>query len=139
MKIIVAGRDRTDEMAADLQAEASRMERAGLLDIFPPEISALRLLEAKNHAEYLDRFADLARRRAHVDTLGFRVPRRSGPRGAIVFHFKRILWKLLRYQHDRMAYRQNLVNSNLIALVELQAVEIAELKRRVKELENRPP
>lgn len=129
MKIEIAGQDRTAEWKPALDTETARMAERGECVFFPPEISALRLRGAKNEAEYLDALTDLVRRRHHIDTLGFRVPRRAGAAGAVMGKIRSFLWKLLRYQHDRMAYRQNLVNSHLMALLEMQGREIAHLRR----------
>ena len=52
---------------------------------------------------------------------------------------KTVLWKLLRYQHDRLTLQQNLINELEINAVEFQRdrvnQELADLKRRVADLE----
>ncbi len=137
MKIVVAGTDRTAEWAPRIEAEVARMSAQGECVFLPPALSALRLREARTESEYLGLLTELARRRHHIDTLGFRAPRRPGAVGIIMGRVRAFLWRLLRYQHDRMAYRQNLVNSHLMALVELQGAEIAELRRRLDGRSNR--
>lgn len=137
MKIQIAGRDCTNEWGAILETEPRRMAALGECAFLPPEISALRLRGQPNHAAYLDALEDLVRRRHHMDTVGFRIPRKPGTMGAVLFRVRTVLWKLLRYQHDRMAFRQNQVNSNLMALLEMQGAELQELRKRLERVEER--
>lgn len=136
MKIILAARDRTDEFRASISDAVRRMEAKGVCTFLPPEISALRLREAQTEAEYLDMFTDLVRRRQHVDTRGFVIPRRGGAVGRLLWIIRALLWEALRYQHDRMAFRQNQVNSNLMALLEAQGEELRRLRREVERLKD---
>lgn len=135
MKLWIAGQDRTAEFQAAVERETERMAARGACVFFPEDISALRLRRAQHEADYLVLFSELVRRRHHIDTLGFRIPRRPGPIGALGAALRRVLWRVLRYQHDRMAYRQNLVNSHLFALVEQQGAELRALRARVAALE----
>ena len=52
---------------------------------------------------------------------------------------KTVLWKLLRYQHDRTAFQQNLINELAIDALEFQQDrldrELTELQQRVAGLE----
>ena len=109
--------------------------------VIPPEISALRLSGVASEAEYLEHLLRLMRYRDGVDTRPFRIPRRPGFLGAVVARFKIMLWSLLRYQHDRLTFRQNLINSTLTSALEfehqLQEREVAGLKRRLAEVEAR--
>lgn len=139
MNIRIAGEDRTSELKPLIEAETARMAAMGECVLFPPEISALRLRGQPDHAAYLDALTDLVRRRHHIDTLGFRIPRKPGAAGALTAFARKILWRVFRYQHDRMAYRQNLVNSHLMTLLELQGAELADLRRRLASLESRAP
>lgn len=106
-----------------------------------PEISALRLGETADAEEYLREFMRLLRSRDAVDTLPFAAPRRPGLFGALMARFRCLLWRLLRYQHDRIAFRQNMVNFLLRHALELeiQARErgVAEIGARLAELERR--
>ena len=137
MNIRIAGQDQTAALKPHLDAETARMDAAGECVFFPPEISALRLRGQPSQAAYLEALTDLVRRRHHIDTLGFRIPRKPGAVGKGLSLVRAFLWKLFRYQHDRMAYRQNLVNSHLMALVEMQGAELKDLRRRVAELDGR--
>ncbi len=134
MKISIAGKDVAAAWRSDIERETRRMADAGACILLPTEISALRLRAARNEAEYTDLLADLVRRRQHIDTRGFKVQRRKGWIGLPLWALRVILWKLLRYQHDRMAFRQNEVNSNFMALMEAQAVEMARLRGELDRL-----
>lgn len=142
MKISIAGQDRTTDLGQVLHQQAGAMARrpAGRkLSPLPPEISALALAQAQSDAEYLDRLMCLIRYRDAIDTLDFDIPRKPGLPGLILTRLKAFLWKLLRYQHDRVAFRQNLINTQLTSALEFEFAqrrkETADLRRRVAELE----
>lgn len=137
MNIWIAGKDQTAVWQPLIEREAARIGAKGKPMEFPPEISALRLREARNERDYLALFVELSRRRQHIDTLGFQPPRRPGVLGQLAAAVRAVLWRLLRYQHDRMAFRQNIVNSQLLALAEWQAAELEALRRRLDECERR--
>lgn len=138
MKIVVAGQDRTAEWGPALAEDAKRRARDPRCAFLDWSVNALSLRDAHDEADYLDRLIRLARAKNHVDTLEFDIPRRRGLPGAILALFKKALWKLLRYQHDRMTFRQNLVNSNLMDLIEFQRAELRRLSDRLTEAERRP-
>jgi hypothetical protein len=142
MKLSVAGQDRTHDLGRELRRQAEGMEgmAAGRkLAPFPPEISALSLARAQSEAEYLDRLIGLIRCRNATDTLDFAIPRKAGAAGLFMARLKALLWKLLRYQHDRIAFRQNLINTQLTSALAFEVAqrrkETDDLKRRVAELE----
>ncbi|MCX6991986.1 MAG: hypothetical protein NT011_02465 [Kiritimatiellaeota bacterium] len=142
MKISVAGQDRTHDLGRELRRQVEAMEHVAAsrkLAPFPPEISALALARAQSEAEYLDRLIGLIRCRNAIDTLDFAIPRKPGATGLFMARLKALLWKLLRYQHDRVAFRQNLINTQLTSTLEFEFTqrqkETADLKRRVTELE----
>ena len=142
MKLSVAGQDRIQDLGQALHQQAEAMERGPArrkLVPLPPEISALALARAQSDAEYMDHLIRLIRYRDAVDTLDFDIPRKPGLAGLIMTRLKAFLWKLLRYQHDRIAFRQNLINTQLTSALEFEFTqrqkETADLKRRVAELE----
>lgn len=135
MKIVIAGEDRTGVLAPIL-AEEERIRAQDPRCLFLDwSVNALSLADATSESDYLDRLQALVRYKNHVDTRIFDIPRRPGAAGALWSRFKQLLWKVLRYQHDRVTFRQNLVNSDLTALVEFQRAEIRKLAARVAELE----
>jgi hypothetical protein len=105
----------------------------------PEEISALALSRTKSAEDYLGELTRLLRYREGVDTRSFHIPVRPGPCGRMIGRVKQGLWKLLRYQHERMAFRQNLINAQLTSALEFEIVqrrqETDDLKRRLAELE----
>ena len=142
MKLSVAGQDRTHDLGRELRRQAEVMARGATsrkLAPFPPEISARALARAQSEAEYLDQLIGLIRCRNAVDTLDFSIPRKPGVAGLFMARLKALLWKLLRYQHDQIAFRQNLINTQLTSALEFEFTqrqkETADLKRRVAELE----
>ena len=142
MKLIVAGQDRTQALGQALRQQVEIMARGDTSHQparIPAAISALTLLNAKSDAEYLDELIRLIRYRDGVDTLPFHIPVRPGLSGRLMGRIKQALWKLFRYQHDRIAFRQNLINNLLSSVLEFEATarqqEVADLKRRVAELE----
>ena len=141
MKISVAGQDRTHDLGRELRRQAAVMERGEANHkpkpdaLAAPDIMPL----AQSEAEYLDQLIGLIRCRNAVDTLDFAIPRKPGLFGLFITRLKALLWKLLRYQHDRIAFQQNLVNIQLTSALEFAIAqhrkETADLKRRVAELE----
>lgn len=138
--ITVAGQDLTASLQADFQPQLAAMTASGRFLKLPPGISALRLRSAVSEADYARVMSRLLQHRNHVDLQAFEIPRRPGRRGRLVSRFKQLLWKVLRYQHDRVCFRQNLVNSHVTALLAFQGErfdrELAELRDRVAALEH---
>jgi len=74
-----------------------------------------------------------------VSTESFPIPGKPGSTGTILRTIKGILWKLLRYQHDRMAFQQNAINELVISSFDFQRTAsrraIADLEHRIRALE----
>lgn len=144
MKLSIAGQDRTQDLGPALRQQAATMARGDDRHQparIPVNISALALAQTKSDAEYLDHFIRLIRYRDAVDTLDFEIPRKPGVIGLGLARFKAFLWKLLRYQHDRITFRQNLINglysSALEYEVALRQKAVADLDQRLQRLEAR--
>ena len=139
MKITVAGQDRTGDLGPAVAAEAARLRAGGGIGTLAPEHTALRLKRSRDLDDYVYHFVELLRMRHGVRTTDYYVPRGPGWRGRIAVALKTVLWKLLRYQHDRLTLQQNLINELEINAVEFQRdrvnQELADLKRRVADLE----
>ena len=138
MKLFVAGKDRTADLGPEIAAEAARLKASGSIAALSPQHSALVLKESLDRDDFLRRFIDLLRLRHGVRTADYYIPRGPGLRGQVAVAVKAFLWKLLRYQHDRMAFQQNLVNELAIDALEFQhhlGRELAELDHRVARLE----
>ena len=140
MKLIVAGKDRTSDLKGWLSSSPARapLRPPAFLS---PQHSALALRNARSAAEYQDILLGLIRIRRGIATSDFDMPRKPGPAGWVMARVRAFLWKLLRYQHDRMAFQQNVLNELLLSALEFerdQRLRDSEaLKRRVEGLENR--
>ena len=139
MNLSVAGKDRSGDLGRQVAADAARLQASGAVGALAPEHSALVLKTATDRADYLRRYLDLLRLRHGVRTADYYVPRRPGWAGWAAGTVKTLLWKLLRYQHDRIAFQQNAVNELAIDALEFQREEserdLADVKRRLAALE----
>ena len=111
MKILINNEDYTEDLKSRMDAGMREHSDRPFPVEVPAELNALALREAKTEAEYQETFTRLIRYRDNVDTMPFDIPHRGGWRGKCAVWVKRKLWKLLRYQHDRITFRQNLINS----------------------------
>jgi hypothetical protein len=136
MKIIIASKDRTAELAPGLKTGADARMADTCHEPLPWSLNALSLAEAKTETEFLERWADLSRRKSNMD-LRLNTPRPPGFAGRMIWFARGFLWRLLRYQHERVAFRQNLINSQTAATLEFQYDEIRRLRARLDELEKR--
>ena len=143
MKIIVAGQTRTADLGAAVRADAARRPVGPKPGTLPESISALRLRQMASEADYLAELLRLLRYRDNVDTLPFDIPRKTGLAGGAMARFRAVLWKLLRYQHDRISGRQNMINNLYSSALEFEHQqhqrELCELRDRLARLEARPP
>ena len=141
MKITIAGQDRTADVGQAIRAWLPQYQDRPRPALVPPEISALRLGGCASEAEYEARYLNLMRYRDNVDTLPYHMPRRPGVIGAVMLQVRRGLWRFLRYQHERITFRQNLINRMFTSGLEFEqaqrAATVAALERRIAELEAR--
>ena len=142
MKISIAGKDGGEGLAGRLAAGVDALRRhPDAPEFLPMDYSALRLRDAGTEAEYLRRLLDLVRRRAELSTMPVPVPHGRGFLRTALARVRCFLWRLLRYQHDRMAFQQNIINTQITAALEFlraeQTREIEELRGRVEELTRR--
>ncbi len=140
MKVVVAGKDRTQDLGREITAAANPLSQKGVVPFLSPHHSALSLKSARNEREFLDTFTNLTRMRHGVRTGDFYIAAQPGWKGRVMAWLKAALWRRLRYQHDRIAFQQNLINElNTQALERQNAVlteEIGQLRRRIEQLEN---
>lgn len=132
MHLTIAGKDRSADIGADLSRQAARHQ--GALSPWSPRDSALSLKDSRNAADYLERFCKLMRMRYALSTEAFPIPARPGTAGNLLRKLKGVLWKLLRYQHDRMAFQQNSINELVISSIDFQQ---ASAQRKLEDLEQR--
>lgn len=139
MKLTVNNEDRSDEFTARIdEAIRQRGDHAAPMEM-PADINALALRETRTETEYQSILIRMIRCRDNVDSMPFTIPHRGGWRGRCAAWVKGKLWHLLRYQHDRITFRQNLINSLYAGAMEfersLHGKEIAALKARLQALE----
>ncbi|MBI3986938.1 MAG: hypothetical protein HY343_08470 [Lentisphaerae bacterium] len=140
MKIQVAGKDCGAELGALIRERAAGRDPEAVADI-PGDINVLRLARARTETDYLTELIRLTRYRDGVNTLDFDIPRKPGLMGLFMAGLRAFLWKLLRYQHDRIAFRQNLINYQFSSVLEFEATwfrrEAEAMKSAVAELEKK--
>jgi len=136
VKIIIAGTDRTDEM---LRAIETRARTFAPVSKYSPQDSALALRAAANPDEFAERFHALLRHHRSIKIDCFDIPRRPNAIGPVIYLAKQLMWRLLRYQHDRVAAQQNAINELLTAAMDLHRDatrrKIESLEKRISELE----
>jgi len=137
MKIFISGKDRTADVGMSIAAEATQRMKDPRCAFLGWPINALSLGDVNNEGSFSDRYLQLLRAKSHVNTLDFDIPRRPGLVGSVQGAIRKFLWKLLRYQHDRITFRQNLINSQLASALEFEREEKKKLAGRVAELEKR--
>lgn len=137
MNLSIAGKDRSADIGASLTRQAARHQ--GALSPWSPQDSALSLKDSRNAADYLERFCKLMRLRYALTTETFPIPARPGAAGNLLRKLKGFLWKLLRYQHDRMAFQQNSINELVISSIDFQQAaaqrKLDSLEQRIRTLE----
>ena len=142
MKLVLNGKDRTADLGAQVAADAARLKVSGYIGALSPEHSALRLLQFPCRDDYQRRFIDLLNMRHGVRTTDYYIPRGPGWKGSLAAALKTFLWKLFRYQHDRIAFQQNLINELSINAQAFQRdrleQELKALKDRIEILEKAP-
>ena len=137
MRIIVAGKDQTSEIGSELTRRAARHQ--GDLSPWSAADSALSLKASRDMTDYLNRFGKLMRLRYALCTDPFPIPGKPGLTGNLTKKLKTFLWKLLRYQHDRMSHQQNAINELVISAQDFQNSAMQQrlnaLEQRIQELE----
>lgn len=138
--IRLAGKDVTAEWLPRLEKAAAGRDPALAEQARQHEpVAALRA--APSPSLELDRWLALLRAHGAVRTDDFVAPARPGAAGRLMSRLKGVVWKLLRYQHERTAIQQNAVNLQLVLALEAvlaeQRRELAALRERVAALEAR--
>ena len=139
MKIIVNGEDRSGSLGRLVEADLSGLEDPEIEQRLSRERPILGLRESRNEAQFQLRHSTLLRSRDCVDTSGFSTPGSRGLLGYLSYTFRKIMWRLLRYQHDWMSFAQNGVNIQFTHHLEVERRtrerQCAELERRIGRLE----
>ena len=140
MKVVVANKDRSGDLGKELTESARKRVNQVPPAGFSRHDSALALKETGTDTEYLNAFLNLLRIRCGLKTGPFDVPAKPGMAGKLIAWTRKLLWRILRYQHDRMAFQQHVINDLMTSAVEFEKAsrekEISALKERVAELES---
>lgn len=118
--ILVGGQDRTAEILPFLDAAVASVPPSRHLRGLHENDSAMSLLQSAHENDYQDRLISLLRMRRGMDTRDFEVPVRPGWIGRLQKPIRVFLWRLLKYQHDRMAFQQNMINEMLVSALEYE-------------------
>jgi hypothetical protein len=141
MRVFIASQDRTETIGTQIRESARRRADGGGPRFLAPEHSAIALKAAHDQADYLRIYSRLIGIRHGIQTADFAIPRQAGWAGTFSARIKELLWKLLRYQHDRIVGQQNLVNELIMSGLEFEREEcrreMARLAERVARLEAR--
>ena len=140
MKVIACGQDRTREWGEALAGEAVRIADHALApQPFTRGQSALFLRTAEDEGAYLRILLSLLIIRCGASVEMFDMPRKTGPIGCIGGYIRKGLWKLLRYQHERIVFQQNSAQAHLttamVMVHEELSAELAACRKRIDELE----
>ena len=140
MKLRIAGIDRSGDLGVELTRAALGRPDNGLSSDIADEADVLALGRASDVSDYLSRHVRVLRSRNQPDPEKFTVPAGSGALAGLMALIRRVLWKLTRWQTDRMAFRQNAVNVQLSWEIEFEKAlrerRIADLERRMECLES---
>ncbi|MDD4870172.1 MAG: hypothetical protein PHR77_06395 [Kiritimatiellae bacterium] len=120
MNLIIAGKDRTSDIGQQIVNRAKQRVQNSPVPFLSPQHSALCLKDEITADGYLKQFVRLLKMRHGASTAPFPIPARAGLSGRIMAVLRRVLWKLLRYQHDRITFQQNLINELFITGIEIQ-------------------
>ena len=143
MKILIANRDRTDEMAERLSSAAkARPDRLHRRDRMP-ELTALRLIDARSEDEFLGLFIEhLRRQHGRFAEAGEDLGGRRGLGGRLRSLAQAAIARVTRGQRARTLARQGLLTELLLAVMELQQDhhrrDIERLEARLGALEAAP-
>jgi len=102
--------------------------------------SSLVMRDAQSEPELLDCLVRLMWHKTGVSTVGYYMPRKPGPFGWAGALLRQLLWKVLRYQHDRIAHQQNMINTQHTVAIEFMHEQhqraLTELRERIAALES---
>lgn len=139
MKVWIAGEEATGSLGKSVEDRAASLQNTEYEILLEREADVLKLRDAETTADHLKRYIALMRRESDVDPARYAQPRTPGLKGAISYSIRMFLWRLLRYQHFWMAFRQNGINAMQAEALDFEQQErqrqTAELEARVKQLE----
>jgi hypothetical protein len=133
-RVRVAGRDGTEDLGAELARDAAGRMLACGRPPRPRHLSALSLAASADEGAFLDGFIGQVRSKDQVDVGTFETVPKPGLKGKIFHAARMLMWRVLRYQHERLFARQNTINAYLAEAI---AFEREQARREIDALESR--
>lgn len=148
IKITVAGVDKTAYLNDTLaQASSERRKklaargRDDIADLIERQEHILALRDCVSEREFLKQLFWLMQTAPQTHTGAFDVPGHRGWTGRMLIFARKCLWRIFRYQHDRMAFQQNAVNQQLTSAIRylehLHTREMEEASLQIKDISAR--
>lgn len=101
------------------------------------------LASAKTEEDFQQALLRFLREQGAVDIQHIPIPRRPGPLGIVTSWCRRVMWRLLRYQHEQLAMRHNAVHALLTSALEYERMLNARQRRNpeqgMRDAEDRRP
>jgi hypothetical protein len=129
-RVVIAGEDVGADLIASFQPELEAMIASRDVVFLPDFQSALQLKRCRNQREFLRVFLEMTRIRQHIDTNVLPLAPGRTPLKRMAVLVRKLLWRVLKYQHERMAFRLNLALSNL-ANMQIFMVDMLEEHERL--------
>ena len=141
MRLSIAGEDCGHTFGEEI-VESARCRRDERLEAALAQEAVLLGLKGSRHtADYLQRHIERFRSRTGIDPAGFSTPGRPGVCGRLLHLVRTGLWRLLKYQHEWLVFRQNTVNRQLAYELDFEHEERrwteTALEQRLLDLERR--
>jgi hypothetical protein len=140
MKLEIAGRDRSADLGSDIASAAAARKCPALEALIAREMPITKLGACADTDCYLATHIELTHARNCVEPREFDTPGRNGMCGGILHAVRRFLWKILRYQYDWMAFRQNAINIQSNYQLKFEHEDrvriIGKLEERIRKLES---
>ena len=140
MTILVAGRDRSADIGAEIRRAAARLSEPRPV-LCGTEDSALLLRKARSPHEYLAILCRLLRARHGIYTGANALPMRNGKPGLVRGFMMRIALRFLAYEHQWLAYQQGLINELVINALDMERASMeshrVKMEKKILELEEK--
>jgi len=134
LRVWVNGEERDESPVAGVRQTAALLADRELDLLIQGESGILSLGAARDEAEYLSRHIELMRIRSCVDPSLFRPASRPGFLGRLGRQVRRLLWRVLRHQHDWFVFQDNAIHYQLAS--ELDCLH-SEVRRRLDGIDRR--
>ncbi len=140
VKLDIAGKDRTPDLVPEIERVAAERAKSQDAPSFCSEAdSALSLRLATGESDYLARALGLMLRRSGLGAGEFMPDPEAGLLKRMLSRFRRITWRVIKYQPLSIVFHQNTVNMQITGALEFMrgeySREICRLQGRIDELE----